>query len=284
MKEVFSIEERRAIRMETVQAGRLSIHSGFSLRDGGKSREPFSSLNLGLHVGDNPLAVLANRELLARDIGFPLERWVCAEQVHGTEVVRVSSADAGSGARDLQTVIKGADGLITTEANLLLALCYADCVPVYFYTVNPPAVAMLHAGWRGTVGGGARKMVAALIRELNLASAKEIHVIIGPAIGQIDYEVDEHVMNQVFKLDEELFEPAVQRRGSGHYLLSLQTLNRTILLQAGVPAEQIKVTAYTTYADPDLFYSFRRDKGQTGRMIGYIGLKNEGEGHSDSSR
>ncbi|RYM07253.1 peptidoglycan editing factor PgeF [Sporolactobacillus sp. THM7-7] len=272
MTEPFSVLEDCALLMKPVFTGKQTIISGFSRRTGGVSRAPYESMNLGLHVGDDSKKVRENRRILAENIGFPLERWVCAEQVHGIDIARVTGGDAGSGSMDLDSVIKGADGLYTTEAGILLALFFADCVPIFFYAPEYPAIGLLHAGWRGTVKEGAKKMVRTWGRTLRL-SPGSIHAVIGPAISGSAYEVDERVIREVKKLDKTTWLGAVTPRGNGHYLLDLQALNRSILIQSGIPERQIHVTGYGTDARPDVFFSFRRDHGKTGRMMGFIGMK-----------
>lgn len=278
--DVFSLRNDRALFVPPISASDGKIVSGFSLRVGGRSRPPWATLNLGLHVGDADSDVIANRELLAHDVGLPLERWIFAEQVHGTEIATVSTAQCTSGTRTLKTVIKGVDGLITQASDVCLALCFADCVPIYFYTTDPDAVAILHAGWRGTVGLGARKMVDRLRRDLHLSSMAQIHATIGPAIGRSDYEVDEQIIQRVRLLRQEVWRDAVVSRENGHYLLDLKALNRAILIDAGIPERNIAITDYTTSRHPELFFSHRRDHGRTGRMLGFIGRLTEGEQES----
>lgn len=279
MTEPFSIKKKLTLMMEPAAAGDKVILSGISTRTGGRSRIPFSSLNLGLHVGDNQENVVENRREAAGEIGFPLDHWICAEQVHGINIARVTEEFAGAGATDLDTAVKNVDGLFTTEPGLLLALCFADCVPVYFYAKRPAAVGLMHCGWRGTVRGGAAKMVETLCGTLGLLP-EDVYAVIGPAISGADYEVDQTVAGEVSKLDRQIWGGAVKPHGDQHYLLDLQALNRAILIKAGVPEEQIQVTGYTTSVFPELFYSYRRDQGRTGRMMGFIGMKNEGEGIS----
>ncbi len=183
---------------------------------------------------------------------------------------------AGAGAFGMQTVVKNVDGLFTTEPDLLLALCFADCTPIFFYCSDPVAVGIFHAGWRGSVGLGAEKMVKLLCHELEIQPSA-IKAVVGPAISGSDYEVDQKVIHEVGQLDHNILSAAVKPHGPGHYLLDLQMLNRAVLIRAGIPEKQICVTGYTTYAYPDFFYSFRRDHGKTGRMMGFIGIKQEGE-------
>lgn len=276
MAEPFSVRNDAALMMEPVAAGDKIILSGISLRTGGTSHGPFASLNLGLHVGDCSENVVENRRIVAEKIGLPLDHWVCAEQVHGTAIARVTEELAGAGATSLATAVKSVDGLFTTEAGLLLALCFADCVPVYYYVKRPAAVGLMHCGWRGTVGGGAARMVETLCVALHV-SPQDVHTIIGPAISGPDYEVDQKVIDEVSRLDRPVWDQSVISHGDGHYLLDLQALNRAILIEAGIPEKQIQVTGYSTGANSELFYSFRRDRGRTGRMMGFIGIKNEGD-------
>lgn len=279
MAEPFSIKNKLTLMTEPAAAGHRMILSGISLRTGGTSLAPFASLNLGLHVGDDRENVVANRRKAAEEIGFSLERWVCAQQVHGTNIARVTGECAGAGATSPDTAVKNVDGLFTTEPDLLLALCFADCVPVYFYSKQPAAVGLMHCGWRGTVRLGAVRMVETMCRTLDLVP-EDIYAVIGPAIAGADYEVDQTVIDEVSKLGRGIRNGAVTPHGDEHYLLDLQALNRAVLIRAGVPQEQIQVTGYKTSVFPELFYSYRKDHGRTGRMMGFIGMKNKGEGTS----
>lgn len=280
--EPFSVKTNLALETERIAVSeQKTIVSGISVRSGGVSLPPFQSLNMGLHVHDDPKAVVENRRRLSEQLAFPLEKWVCAQQVHGTDIVEATSGDAGAGATNLQTVLKGADGLFTTETGLLLALCFADCVPVYFYSANRPAVGLLHAGWRGTVRGGAPKMVELWRSHLRL-SPEEIYAVIGPSVGPSEYEVDEKVIDEVRRLEGIDWEAAARpsQSGGGHYMLDLKELNRLLLLRSGLPADHILCSRYCTVSRPDLFFSHRRDQGRTGRMIGFIGMMKETQGDS----
>ncbi|MCO7174626.1 peptidoglycan editing factor PgeF [Sporolactobacillus kofuensis] len=272
MDEPFSFRNGSLLMMNALKTSAHEICSGFTMRNGGTSTAPFSSMNLGLHVGDDPEHVLENRQRIADQTSFPLDHWICAEQVHGTNIARVTKEHAGAGSQSLETTIKGVDGLFTTEPGLFLALCFADCVPIYYWASNPDVIAIMHAGWRGTVAGGAVRMVEKVKQELAL-SPESLHVVIGPSIGASDYEVDQKVINEVSKLDQSLWKQSVKDVGDGHYLLNLQMLNKNILIAGGVPEKQIQVTRYRTFDHPDLFFSFRQDQGKTGRMMGYIGMK-----------
>nr|WP_283163290.1 peptidoglycan editing factor PgeF [Sporolactobacillus mangiferae] len=252
-----------------------SIHTfcaGMTLRIGGVSAGCYASMNLGLHVGDSVDDVCTNRQLIGKALDFSLDRWVCAEQVHGNRIARVDAEMAGAGARSLESAVPGVDGLFTTEPDLLLALCFADCVPIYYGTRNPDAIGIMHAGWRGTVAGGAGHMVRRMCSDLHFPP-QSLEVVIGPSIGADVYEVDQQIIDQVQKLGRECWTNAVRETVNGHYLLDLKAVNRSVLIEAGVPEQQIRVSGYSTFAHPELFFSHRRDHGRTGRMMGYIGMK-----------
>ncbi|MCI1881698.1 MAG: peptidoglycan editing factor PgeF [Sporolactobacillus sp.] len=270
--EPFTVGGQTALLTELPEKGPFRRLAGFSLRSGGVSGGAYTSLNLGWHTGDRTDDVLANRRQLAESIGFPLDAWVCARQVHGTSVVRVTKAYSEAGAQTPATEIEATDGLYTTEPGLLLALCFADCVPIYFYSDHPAAVGIMHAGWRGTVAGAAAVMVRRFRADLGVPPER-LHAVIGPAIGGRDYEIDETVAAAVRRCGVPMWRSVLMPHGGGHYLLDLQQLNKLILRAAGLDEKNIQVTHYTTAARPDLFFSYRRDRGRTGRMMGFIGME-----------
>jgi polyphenol oxidase len=273
-KEPFGNEEVGRVFTDAFQTDHTQVIIGFTTRDKGFSDVPYDRFNLGLHVGDQPDIVIKNRELLADDLKFPLDNWVMGEQVHSNRIERVMSRDRGKGARELSSALPLTDGLYTTDPNLLLLACYADCVPVYFIAPDEKAVGIAHAGWRGTVGEIAGRMIQEWEEELQL-SADEIQVIIGPSIGMCCYEVDERVASAVEQLEGVNKEGLLQPTQNGHYQLNLQLTNKRILEKYGVLSSNIYISTYCTSCRTDRFYSHRKENGKTGRMLGYIGILEE---------
>ncbi|MFC7392475.1 peptidoglycan editing factor PgeF [Scopulibacillus cellulosilyticus] len=270
--EPFSVETEKSLHMKNVILDHnKAIIAGISTRRGGVSNKPFDSLNMGFHVHDDQKAVLENRRRLAEDLGVSLDHWVAAEQVHGTNLARVTSSDGGKGAYDLDTAIKDTDGLYTTDDQVMLTACYADCVPIYFYSKNKHAVGLLHAGWRGTVGQGAAKMVNTWKSELGILP-HDIHVIIGPSIGGCCYEVDENVIRHIKDINRLDIKEVAKQVDHNHFMLDLKELNKRLLAASGVPESQIEVSSYCTSCRNDLFYSYRAENGKTGRILSYIGI------------
>ncbi len=248
------------------------LNAGFSSRLGGASEGHFSSLNCGLHVGDVPGHVISNREKVSQAAGFSFDAWTCAEQVHGSDVAVVTIAERGRGRESRVNALQARDALITTERDVMLAAFFADCVPLYFYDPARNAVGLAHAGWKGTVLEIAEKTVIAMSERFG-SSPSEIVAAIGPSIGMCCYEVDETVMEKV-RGNEFLRESkAYEQKRDGKYMLNLQEMNRQIMIKAGILPTNIELTHLCTSCRSDLFFSHRKEKGKTGRMVGWIGLE-----------
>lgn len=270
--EVFSMEAFQLTRSEALfihkwQKEVPGLTAGFTTRNNGKSNQPYNTLNLGLHVKDNKADVLENRNILGESISFPLEDWVSAEQVHGTNISLINSSDKGKGAKNIEDAIKNVDGLISKDSSLLATAFYADCVPLFFIDPVTKWFGIAHAGWRGTVGRIGEKMVDALCEQGS--DFNDIKAAIGPSISWKFYEVDDHVINHIPSKWHSLI---VKPKENGKYLLNLKVLNELILLEAGLKKDNIEISSYCTYEDSDLFFSHRRDHGKTGRMLGFIGF------------
>lgn len=245
---------------------------GFTTKNGGVSKMEFESLNLGLHVKDDNNLVVSNRRKLGDILCFPAEKWVCAEQTHKNKIAKVTKKDLGAGVFTYEDSIKDTDGLYTTEKNILLTLCFADCVPVYFFAPSKQIIGIVHAGWKGTVQDIVGEMVRAWEREG--VKRDEIQAVIGPAIGKCCYIVDDYVINVVKALEHVDSNP-FESISDNQYLLDLKDLNYQLMVRAGIPPDHIQVSSYCTSCENQFFFSHRRDAGKTGRMISFIGLKED---------
>ncbi|QAV26404.1 peptidoglycan editing factor PgeF [Neobacillus thermocopriae] len=241
----------------------------FTTRQGGVSDEPFATLNVGMHVEDDEDAVYKNRTIVAETLGLPIERWVCAHQVHGVHIEKVTNNHAGKGVRAYDTAVPHTDGLYTNERQLMLALCFADCVPLYFFSPSKKLIGLAHAGWKGTVHNIAGEMV----KRWNEEGADDIYVVIGPSIGRCCYVVDDRVIEFVQKALVNSPQSLYNETSKGQYALDLKEMNKQLLQQAGVPSERIAVSSYCTSCEQSLFFSHRRDGGKTGRMMALIGWR-----------
>jgi YfiH family protein len=219
----------------------------FTTRLGGVSEGPFASLNLGRKSGDDVERVDENRRVACTAIGADVTKLALNYQVHSDRVLRAEPAARGN----------HADGLWTDEPDLPILAMSADCLPIAIARVDTtePAVAVLHAGWRGLLAGIAAAGAGA-VGDGRLAAA------IGPAIGPCCYGVGEEVA-EPFRAR---FGADVVREGR----LDLWTSAERALRAAGV--EHVERFDRCTACEPETFFSHRRDAGLTGRqgVIAYV--------------
>ncbi len=242
---------------------------GFTTRLDGVSPEPYKSLNLAFHVGDDPAHVVENREILLGDIGFSLDQMICARQVHGDHVAVATLAEKGRGSTDYESAVPDSDGLVTQQKGLLLSLYFADCVPILLYDPVKVAIGVVHAGWKGTTLQIVRRAVEKMgatygSRPENMAAA------IGPAIGGCCYEVSEEVVRQ---LEKTTSASAGLRMQEDHWYADLKAINGEQLGEAGLDKANIEIMPYCTSCRNDLFFSHRKEKGRTGRQGAFIALR-----------
>ncbi|MBU9721414.1 peptidoglycan editing factor PgeF [Bacillus alkalicola] len=248
-----------------------SIVAGMTTKNGGFSTDTFSSFNLGLHVNDNQQNVIKNREKLASLLSFPTSNWACGEQVHDNKIMEITKAHTGMGVYDYKESLKGVDGFYTKDPNILLTTCYADCVPLFFMEPKRNLLGIAHAGWKGTVKNIGGEMIRVWVEKEGVA-LEDIYAVIGPSIGGCCYVVDDYVIDFVREVSPS---PNVvySEVEKGQYSLNLKELNKQLLQQAGLVSEKIEVTKYCTSCDHSIFFSHRRDNGNTGRMLSFIGRK-----------
>lgn len=219
-----------------------------TLRGGGVSVAPYESLNLGDHVGDQPLAVAENWRRAAVDLpGEPIR----LAQVHGITVV-----DAAT----VQGRVE-ADACFTRQPGVVCSIMTADCLPVLFCADDGSAVAAAHAGWRGLQAGVLEATVAAL-----QLPPERILCWLGPAIGPAAFEVGEEV-RAAFVRDHPEDGTAFQPLSQGKWLADIFWLARLRLERVGI--RRISGGGVCTVSDPVRFFSYRRD-GVTGRMASMI--------------
>lgn len=248
---------------------------GFTTKNGGFSKEDYETLNLGLHVQDEPSTVVANRQAVADQLKMPLSKWVCAEQVHKNLIVKVTEKDSEKGVYDYKEGIPQTDGIYTNRKELLLTLCFADCVPLYFFAPKHGMIGLAHAGWKGTVEDIGGEMIKRWTEEgipLN-----DIYAAIGPAIEGCCYIVDDRVIDlvkNVLGADNNGY-PFYTVVGEGQYSLDLKEVNKHLLQKAGVPQDHLLVSDFCTSCREDVFFSHRRDAGKTGRMLSFIGYRED---------
>ena len=247
------------------------IAHGFSTRNGGVSEREFASMNLYFNRGDDPEHVLENYRRFCRAIGVRFDNLVASAQNHGVSVRRVGAEHVGFGIWR-QSAYAGVDGLLTNEPGIVLVTYFADCVPLYFVDTAKRGIGLAHAGWRGTLAEMGACMVKAMRREFG-SRPQDLTVAIGPSIGRCCYEVDAPVAQKVAALSYLTPQNYLQETRAGKYMLDLWALNRSILVHAGVPAEQILIGGVCTCCHRELFFSHRAMGEKRGGMAAMLALR-----------
>lgn len=234
---------------------------GFFTRRGGASSGVFSGLNCGAGSSDLSNVVMINRARVAAAMEVPAEGLIGVHQVHSADVVAVTGpGDQGR-----------ADGMVTNVPGLALSVLSADCMPVLLHDPQAGVIGAVHAGWKGALGGVLEATLDAM-EELG-AERGEIVAAIGPCISQSAYEVGPEFLDNFLNEDPENEWFFINGEGD-RYLFDLPGFGLKTLREAGVgAAEWIR---HCTYANPDLFYSYRRSVHQKeadyGRLISAIRL------------
>ena len=251
----------------TIQAENISAPHGFTTRLGGVSRGYLESLNLGMHRGDKPENVAENYRRLGEAIGFSTEKLVLANQVHSDIVRVVTEADClGSlSHRDYPEC----DALVTNTKGIALTVFTADCTPILLHDPVTGAVGAIHAGWRGTASGIARKTVETMVSAFGCKPA-DICAAIGPNIGVCCFETDADVPAAMVSALGAKAMPFLHQKGE-KYHVDLKGLNALWLRLSGIT--NIEISNACTACSPDRFWSHRVTQGKRGSQGAVIVCK-----------
>jgi YfiH family protein len=227
-----------------------------STRHGGVSEGPYASLNLGGSTQDKPENVAENVKRFFNALQVPLENVAKSHQIHGDAILKVTEPGR----------FETFDALITNKPDVQLAVTIADCTPILIFDPVSNAVAAIHAGWRGTAKFIVKKTVAALQKEYGTVP-EHCYAYVGTCIDECSFEVGEEVAEHFESFHKRLDET------SGKYFVDLKLANCDQLVDAGLKKEHIEVSAYSTVLHNSDYFSYRYEKGITGRMLATIGIK-----------
>lgn len=222
--------------------------------------------NMALHVCKNPLGIIENRQKLASTLNCGIHDFVCANQTHSANVHQVTLDDKGRGALDADNAIANTDALYTFESNTLLCTFTADCVPVIFYHEASGLSGVIHSGWQGTVKEITLKLFQGIINN-NHVAAKDIQVIIGPALSQEKFEVDADVYEKFVALGYAGDLMYFNNETNKYHIDNQLTVKKQCEL-AGIPPENILIDRTCTFKSEEGF-SYRQDK-KSGRHLSFI--------------
>jgi YfiH family protein len=241
------------------------LRHGFFTRAGGVSDGIYATLNAGVGSNDDPAKVAENRGRMATALGVAPERFLTAYQIHSPDVVVAEMPW-------MSDVRPRADAIVTRVPELAIGVSTADCGPVLLADAQARVVGAAHAGWRGALGGVIEATIDAM--EKLGADRSRIAAAIGPLIRQPNYEVGDELVREFVGADpssQRFFVPAPR---AGHALFDLPGYIAARLTRAGI--KQIEDLQRCTYADPTLFFSYRRSTHRAepdyGRHVNAIAL------------
>lgn len=196
------------------------------------------------------------REEFLRQLGLNINQLSYSHQVHGNKVLVADKPQSAA----------GYDAIITSVKGVYVCVTIADCTPVLIYDTKNKAVAAVHAGWRGTVAKIVLETLNTMQKEYG-TRGEDCLAFIGACICNKNFEVGDEVAEQ-FTADEKQFNSERKK-----YFVDLKQANKNQLMKFGVKEKNIEISDYCTIANNDMFYSYRYEKGKTGRMLALIGMK-----------
>jgi YfiH family protein len=255
--------------LQPLWAETKAIQAGFTARNGGSSRPPYNSLNLGQNTDDAKYNVEANRATLTRTFDLPPHLLLTVRQVHGTDILILDEPNPDvSHFHQVES-----DAIITDQKNIMIGVLVADCYPVLLFDPGKEVAAVIHVGWRGAAAGLIGRTVTAMTTHFGCRPA-DLMAAIGPGIGAHKYAVDRPVRD-AFREGSGNWEIIAKETSLGEWLLDLKKSCQLQLEAADIPDQNIESVTECTCCHRELFFSYRRDKGQTGRQIGFILLNGQ---------
>lgn len=242
----------------------------FTTREGGVSKDIYSTMNLSFTRGDDEKNVMENYRRIAAVMEEDITAFVCSDQTHTTNVIRVGKAERGIGITK-EKPYTDVDGLVTNEPGVVLSTFYADCVPLFFVDTKNKAIGLSHSGWRGTVGRMGHKTLVKMKEEYG-TSPEDVVAAIGPSICQSCYEVSEDVAYKFIEEFEGFENEILVDKGNGKYQLDLWKANEIVLLQSGIVKENLAVTNICTCCNSKLLFSHRASAGKRGNLGAFMCL------------
>ena len=226
--------------------------AGVSTRHGGLSDTPFASLNLGIHTDDSPEIIEKNLALFCEDVGVSPSDLARSYQVHGDKIWVTGRPGYQS----------GFDAMVSVEPGVFAGVSIADCTPILLADPVTRVCAAIHAGWKGTVAGIVEKTAKRMIENRG-SNPADMLAYIGPCISLVHFEVGDEVAAQ--------FAAEFKTRVNNKWHVDLKEANAAQLRSVGI--RQIEIDPACTVEDKADYFSHRKEKGVTGRMLALIGFQ-----------
>jgi YfiH family protein len=221
--------------------------------------------SMALHTGENKNKIIGNRKIIASHLKSDENlHFIVANQTHSDHIKIITKKEA-KGWESLEDAVEDCDALITNVKGIVLTILTADCVPVLLYDNEKKVVAAVHAGWKGTKANIVAKTVLKM-KEIYACNPENIVAAVAPSIGSCCYEVGEDVAKHFF----DILKGVTKREDK--YMLDLPYINKYQLLESGLKEEHIEMSNVCTACDFERYFSYRKEKGCSGRFMSIIGM------------
>ncbi len=268
VKKGFKKEQRGGVVFFTIPSFvERGFKAAFSSRIGGVSGGCYESLNFSLKREKNPGHMRENFKRISDAAGFTYESIVLDNYEHGCGIYNAKKEDRGKGLLR-ETDLPKCDALIIDEPGITAVTLHADCVPLFYLDPSRAVAGVAHAGWRGVYGGLPGKIIQYMVKTYE-SDPKGILAAVGPHIFSCCYEVGEDLA----AMFEKQYSKDTVERKDGKVFLDLEAAILKQFMDSGIAAENVTISNLCTSCHPELFYSYRRDKGKTGAMASLIALK-----------
>ncbi|MCX7930694.1 MAG: polyphenol oxidase family protein [Chlorobi bacterium] len=239
-------------QLDLLQYRDRNVIYGITLRNAGHWTPYGWTLHPVGAIADND--VVSCRRGLADVIGIDISRMIIPQQVHGTTIADVTSSDVG---RPFT-----ADGIVTSERNLLLCISVADCCGVVIWDVKQQLIAAVHSGWRGTAANIVGQCIAHIVERYHITPS-QLHAWLSPCASRQQYTVREDVASFLPDFAHPI--------GGDEFLLDIPGAITSQLCAAGIEPSHIAASGLCTISD-DRFHSYRRDREHSGRMAVFTAI------------
>ncbi len=248
-----------------------SVEHFFTTRNGGVSKNDFSTFNLGNFSDDNPIDIYENRQILSRMWYMDINDFIVPHQTHSNNVLIIDEEFQKLNPSDKINVLYGVDATITHLKDIFICATTADCVPILLYDKKKGVIAAIHAGWKGVVNLIIDDTVFKM-KDAYQTDPIDIIAVIGPSISEKHYEIGEDVVSIFKKSNFNLNAASFFNTKTNKLHLDLKKIAHNKLVELGIPSDQIDISNLCTYERADLFFSARRQSIHCGRMLSGIKL------------
>jgi hypothetical protein len=231
-------------------------------RNGGTSREPWNSLNIGNTVGDDPEKIKQNLANILSVLGYRTDQLAQVRQIHSSKIIRIDNPNHPG------DPFSPADGMVSNRSGVLLMMRFADCVPIFLFDPVLSVVGIAHAGWKGTVKEIGLEIINVMQNEYG-SDPNNIIAGIGPSIGPDHYQIGKEVVREIKRVFPDQWNE-ILIESSDSVKLDLWKANQITLRKSGV--KEIEVAEICTACNLKDWFSHRGDKGKTGRFAAVIGI------------